>query len=81
MPFLRSKRNFWINRFAAFTLLAASIISWSIPAKAQLDDGVAAYVRQSPKLNRQAAKQQRKATKKYIKAQRKAAKEAKRHSR
>jgi hypothetical protein len=80
VPFLKSKRKFRMKRIAAFTLLVALSVSWSIPAKAQ-DFGVAEYARQSRKANKKAAKEYRKAVKKYVKAQRKAFKKANRHTR
>jgi uncharacterized lipoprotein NlpE involved in copper resistance len=69
-----------MKRIAAFTLLVALSVSWSIPAKAQ-GTGVAEYARQSRKADKKAAKIQRKAVKKYVKAQRKALKKANRHAR
>ena len=68
-----------MSRIAAFTLLVALNVSWSIPAKAQ-GTGVAEYVRQSRKANKKAAKEYRKAQKKYVKAQRKALKKVNRHT-
>ena len=68
-----------MNRIAAFTLLAALSVSWSIPAKAQ-GTGAAEYARQSQKANKKAVKEYRKAQKKYVKAQRKAVKKANRHT-
>ena len=72
--------NFRMKRTALFTLLIASSVAWSIPAKTQ-SPGVAEYARQSnvaakkqQKADRKAAKKQQKAMKKYAKAQRKAAK-------
>jgi hypothetical protein len=79
VPFLKPTRKFRMNRIAVFTLLAASSVSWSIPAKAQ-STGVAEYARHSRKANKTAAKQQRKAWKKYAKAQRKEGKKANRHN-
>jgi hypothetical protein len=79
LPSLKSKRKFRMNRIAAFTLLVALSVSWSIPAKAQVP-GVAEYGRQSRKLSKKAAKEQRKAWKKSVKAQRKALKQANRHT-
>ena len=86
VPFLKSKGKFQMKRIAAFTLLVALSVSWSISAKAQ-SPGVAEYLRQSRVANkkqqktlRKAAKKQRKALKKYAKAQRKAVKKANRHA-
>jgi len=78
-----------MKRIAVFTLLAASSIAWSLPAKAQ-SPGVAEYARNSRERDKKMAKQenkrlkkaskkQRKAMKKYSKAQRKAAKKSNRH--
>src|SRR5260370_34059747 len=74
-----SKGKIRMSRIAAFTLLVAMSVSWSIPAKAQ-GTGVAEYVRQTRKANKKAAKEYRKAQKKYVKAQRKALKTANRHT-
>ncbi|HYA62016.1 MAG TPA: hypothetical protein VED66_02365 [Candidatus Sulfotelmatobacter sp.] len=69
-----------MKRIAAFTLLIALSVAWSVPTKAQ-GTGAAEYARQTQKankkqqkMNKRAAKQQRKTVKKYQKAQRKAAK-------
>jgi hypothetical protein len=80
-----------VKRIAVFTLLLASSLAWSIPARAQ-SPGVAEYARESretskkvaKKQNRmfkKASKKQRKAMNKYAKAQRKAAKRANRGAR
>ena len=79
-PFLKSNGKFQMNRIVVFTLLVASSVSWSIPAKAQ-STGVAKYARQSRKASKNAAKEQRKAWKKYMKAQRESVKKANRHTR
>jgi hypothetical protein len=78
--FLKSEGKFQMNRIIVFTLLVASSISWSIPAKAQ-SIGASKFARQSPKASKKAAKDQRKAWKKYVKAQRASAKNANRHTR
>ncbi len=78
MPFLKSKRKFQMSRIAAFTLLVALSVSWSMPAKAQ-STGVAEYARKSRNADKNAAKQYRKAIKKSMKTQRKAVKKANRH--
>jgi hypothetical protein len=79
-PFLKSKGKFQMNRIVVFTLLVASSVSWSIPAKAQ-STGVAKYARQSRTASKNAAKEQRKAWKKYMKAQRESVKKANRQTR
>jgi len=79
-----------MKRVAAFILLAALSVAWSIPAKAQ-SPGVAEYASSSREFDKKSAKQQNKrlkkasrkqqrAMKKYSKAQRKAAKKANRHA-
>jgi hypothetical protein len=78
-----------MKRIAAFMLLAASFVAWSIPAKAQRASGVEQenerqYQKASKaqqKMLKKASKQQRKAMKKSEKAQRKAAKKANHHAR
>jgi hypothetical protein len=76
----KSKWTFRMKRAALLTLLVASSVAWSIPAKTQ-SPGVAEYARQSrlaakkqEQLNRKAAKKQQSALKRNEKAQRKAAK-------
>ena len=67
-----------MNRFAVFTMLIASSVPWSMPAKAQ-STGVAKFARQSNKASKKAAKDQRKTWKQYVKAQRASSKNANRH--
>ena len=81
---LESRRKFQMKRIAAFTLLVALSVGWSIPVKAQRIS-VAEGERRSrkaakkqEKINKKAAKKQRKAMKKSAKAQRKANKKANR---
>ena len=73
-----------MKRIAAFTLLVALSVPWSIPVNAQRIS-VAEGARRSKKagkkqdkINKKAAKKQRKAIKKSAKAQRKANKKANR---
>jgi hypothetical protein len=88
---LGARRKFHMKRMAAFTLLVALGVAWSIPAKAQ-SPGVAEYASSSREFDKKSAKQQnkklkkasrkqQKAMKKYSKAQRKAAKKANRRAR
>lgn len=69
-----------MNRIVAFTLLAVSTVSWSLPAMAQGSQGMSAaeYARRSKKESKKAAKEYRKAVKKSMKEQRKQAKQANR---
>jgi hypothetical protein len=69
-----------MNRIAVLALLTGLSASWPVTAKAQ-DNGVAKYLRDSPKASKKAAKQQRKAWKKFAKAQRKAVKQGNRQAR
>ena len=75
-----------MKRVAAFTLLVALSVPWSMPVKAQ-SISVAEGARRSrkadkkqQKMNKKAAKKQQKAMKKSAKAQRKAAKKANRRA-
>lgn len=69
-----------MKRIAAFMLLAASIVAWSMPARAQRASGVEQEnerqyqkaAKTQRKMLKKAAKNQRKAMKKSEKAQRKA---------
>ncbi len=77
-----------MKRIAVFMLLAASIVAWSIPAKAQRTSVEQENERQyqkgaktQRKTLKKAAKNQRKAMKKSEKAQRKATKKANRRYR
>jgi uncharacterized membrane protein (DUF106 family) len=78
-----------MKRIAAFMLLAASIVAWSIPATAQRASGVEqenerqyqkSAKKQQKRLNK-ANKKQQKTMKKYEKAQQKAARKANRRHR
>jgi len=68
-----------MNRFAVLTLLVATSIAWSVPAKAQ-STNVAKFARQSKKASKQAVKDQRKLWKQYLKAQRQSLKNANRQT-
>lgn len=78
-----------MKRIAAFMLLAASMVAWSIPAKAQSANGVEQEnerqyqksVKKQQKMLNKANKKQRKTMKKYEKAQRRAVKKANRRHR
>jgi len=75
-----------MKRIAAFMLLAASMVAWSIPAKAQRASGVEQEnerqyqksAKKQQKMLNKANKKQQKSMKKYEKAQRKSAKKANR---
>ncbi|HKN77000.1 MAG TPA: hypothetical protein VJW94_17615 [Candidatus Acidoferrum sp.] len=79
-----------MKRIAILTLLAASSVVWSMPAKAQ-SPGVAEYAANSREFDKKSAKaenkrlkkaskKQQRAMKKYSKAQRKAAKKVNRRA-
>jgi len=76
-----------MKRIAAFVLLAAFSVAWSIPVYAQRENRAIGEnqreakkaAKQQQKYSKKQAKRQRKAAKKYQKAQRKAAKKQKHH--
>jgi Sec-independent protein translocase protein TatA len=76
-----------MKRIAAFILLLALGVAWSMPAIAQRENRsigensreAKKAAKQQQKYSKKQAKRQRKAAKKYQKAQRKAAKKQKHH--
>jgi hypothetical protein len=77
-----------MKRIAAFLLLAASSVAWSVPADAQPENTrigengreARKAAKQQQKASKKVARKQRKAMKKYQKAQRKASKRQQRRT-